>query len=333
MLISIIIPAFNRTAPLAATLASAQVACATLGEPAEIILVDDGSTPPLAEALPELQSDPLVKVIRQPNQGSIVARLTGLASASGEFILFLDSDDLIAPEKLRLHAQALRASKAVACYDDVGELVKSSTSLIRVREKLPLTSSFTELVLRIQPPPHGCVYRRDFLKNALSSFIVPALRPLDPVGDVWLYYNLAPCDGPVVKVDAPLSLTGVHEEDRYSQHWEKLGVAALRLAELFMTNCPVTPETMPVRRIVGEVAFAGWRRLPRDFDTGYTKRTLAIWRQAPPSELSKLGGPFFRVLARFLGPLAAGRLLRLRNHTYAQCRTLPDDELARLLSQ
>jgi hypothetical protein len=328
---TIVIPAYNRTGPLAATLASAVRTCHRLGERAEIILVDDGSAPPLATLV---QADPLLRIISQPNQGSIVARATGLAAASGEFVLFLDSDDLVADEKLFRHVAALRQDRAlVASYDDVGALGEPN-SPIRTTQHLAAASGLPELVLRVQPPPHGCVFRRDFLVRALARPIVAPDRALDAVGDVWLYYNLALFPGPVIKVDAPLSLIGVHDQERYSQSWERLGCGALHLVERFMTATAAStdPATIHARRLAGEVAFASWRRLPRDFSPEFSRRQLALWQQAPRGPLNRLGGPLFRTLAILLGPANAGRLLRLRNGSYARCRTVDAATLARLLS-
>ena len=331
---SIIIPAYNRTGPLAATLASAYRACHRLGEPAEIILVDDGSTPPLATLLPP---DLLLRIIPQANQGSIVARATGLASARGEYVLFLDSDDLVADEKILRHVAALRQDTAlVASYDDVGALADPANpaSPIHTTQHLAVAPGLPELLLRVQPPPHGCVFRRAFLCRALARPIIAPDRSLDAVGDIWLYYNLALFPGPVTKVDAPLSLIGIHDLERYSQSWERLGCAALRLVERFMAATAASTEsaTHRARLLAGEVAFSSWRRLPRDFSPEFSRRQLALWRQAPRGALDRLGGPLFHTLALLFGPANAGRLLRLRNGTYASCRTVDDTTLARLLS-
>lgn len=334
---TIIIPAYNRISPLAQTLASALAACARLGRPAEILLVDDGSVPPIAEALPAAAASPGVRILRQPNQGSMIARLTGLAAARGEFVLFLDSDDLVSADKLHLHCAALRAGPAlVASYDDVGVLSDPAdpASPVRPAHAFAVAADLPGLMLSVQPPPHGCVFRREFLVRALAAPVVPPERSLDAVGDVWLYYNLAVHPGAVVKIDAPLTLIGVHDEGRYSQCWERLGCAALRLGERFMaaTAGSASPDAVRARQLVGECAFASWRRLPRDFSPAFRRRQLALWRQAPRGPLDRLGGKGFRLLARVLGPVSAGRLLRLRNAPYSASRTVDDATLARLLA-
>jgi hypothetical protein len=330
-IVSIVIPAFNRVAPLRLTLRSAARAATRL--PAEIIVVDDGSTPPLAEVLRDFTDAP-ISVLRQPNQGSMVARHTGLLAARGDYVLFLDSDDLVHPEKLTWQTAAMRDAHADISYSDMAhyELGPDGTPEFTPAQTLAATSNSIDFFLRLQPTPHNPIYRRDYLLRHLSAPMIPMHRRYDPVGDVWIYFNLLLHPARLVKVDAPLTAIGRHDESRFSGHWEKLGVASLRLMEDFIAACPQTPATAAARTAVGECAFVSWRRLPRDFDANFDARLLALWRRTPPGPLSRLGEKRFAQLARLIGPEFAARLLRrLRGHTYASCRTLDDREYRALL--
>ncbi len=330
--ISVVIPAFNRIAPLRHTLDSALRAAALL--PSEIIVVDDGSIPPLAETLPDFDRSP-ISFLRQPNQGSMVARHTGLLAARGDFILFLDSDDLIHPEKLTRQVAAMRESGADISYSDMAryELGADNAPEFQAAHALPTASGPVAFFLRVQPTPHNPIYRRDYLLRHLTRPIVPLHRRYDPLGDIWIYFNLLLHPASLVKVDAPLTAIGQHDENRYSSHWEKLGVASLRLMEDFLAACPATPATSAARTAIGECAFVSWRRLPRDFHSEFGSRLLALWRSTPRGPLSRLGEKRFVQLARCLGPEFAARLLRhIRGHTYASCRTLDDREYRALLA-
>lgn len=92
--ISIIMPVYNEATSIEESIRS----CArqTIADKCELICVDDGSTDGSAEVIESLAEDlPLtVRVLRQQNQGSGKARNLGLASARGEYLAFLDGDDL-----------------------------------------------------------------------------------------------------------------------------------------------------------------------------------------------------------------------------------------------
>lgn len=334
--VTTIIPGFNRVEPLKYTLRSVAAAAATLPAGAvETILVDDGSTPSLEAQLAGFDAGIPIRHVRQPNQGSIVARMTGLREARGRYVLFLDSDDLIHPDKFLRQLAAMDEAGADVSYSDMARATLGhgySVSGYSPDMVAGLATAPADFFLRIQPAPHSPIYRRAYLESAVPAFCVPPIRVLDAVGDLWLYYNLSPFPARIIKVAAPLTAVGPHEEERFSRHWEKLAVAALLLGETFLDRCPVTPETLPARIQIGETAFNTWRRLSRDYHAGHNARLIALWRRAPHGPLDRLGGPGFRLLARLLGPLNAGRLLRLRNGSYAPHRTVTAAELDALLA-
>lgn len=97
--ISVIIPVYKVERYLDACVAS--VLAQTFGD-FEVILVDDGSPdkcPALCEAWAE--KDPRVRVIHRENGGLSAARNTGIEAARGQFLTFVDSDDLLEPDTLR----------------------------------------------------------------------------------------------------------------------------------------------------------------------------------------------------------------------------------------
>lgn len=92
-LVSIIIPVYNTKRYLAECLDSV---CAQTYPKLEIIVVDDGSTDDSGTLLREYsQKNDRIQVITQKNQGLSAARNTGLDCSSGEYVMFLDSDDWI----------------------------------------------------------------------------------------------------------------------------------------------------------------------------------------------------------------------------------------------
>ena len=91
-LLSVIIPTYNRRDLLRQTL---ETVLSQPGEPSQIVVVDDGSTDGTLEML-QTMSD-RVTALRQSNGGPGAARNRGAAAATGEYLAFLDSDDLWFP--------------------------------------------------------------------------------------------------------------------------------------------------------------------------------------------------------------------------------------------
>ena len=331
--ISIIIPVYNRGALIRHTLESVRAASA--GLTVETIIVDDGSTPPLCETLDRLGYTPS-RLIRQTNQGLLFARLTGFAAATGHCILFLDSDDLIGPEKLRLQLTAMRSANADVSYTDTAHCPLDDDGPGPVTSDPPaltVTDSAAFHIL-VQPAPHSPIYLRSYLARVVDDAVFPPSALYNHVAEIWFYHNAALCPARVIHVPGPHTIIGMHKGARLTNHWEKLGVASLAVMEGFARGCPVGPATLAVRQLVAEKAFNAWRALPRGFSTEFCRRELALWRRLHSRvDLVALGGPLFRNLARLLGPVTAARLLRLlRNHHYSQVRTLDDDVLTRLLA-
>lgn len=105
-LVSTIVPVHNRPDMLRQAVASVLV---QTYPHFEVIIVDDESTDATPEVIRELQrSDARVRGIRRANGGPGLARESGRLAAKGEFIQYLDSDDLLLPRKFELQVGALR---------------------------------------------------------------------------------------------------------------------------------------------------------------------------------------------------------------------------------
>ena len=106
--VSTIIAVYNRPRLLVEAIESV---LAQTYRPIEIVIVDDGSTDDtaaVATAYAARHPD-VIQYLWQPNGGHPRAMNTGLLAASGEFIQFLDSDDLLLPEKYARQVEGLRA--------------------------------------------------------------------------------------------------------------------------------------------------------------------------------------------------------------------------------
>lgn len=105
-LVSIVIPCFNAARWLPATLDSA---LAQTWSKVEIIVVDDGSTDESFTLAGSFAARG-VRVFRQENRGASAARNHGLRESTGEFVQFLDADDLLSPAKITEQITALTQS-------------------------------------------------------------------------------------------------------------------------------------------------------------------------------------------------------------------------------
>jgi glycosyltransferase involved in cell wall biosynthesis len=107
-LVSILIPAFNVEVWLAETLESA---LAQTWQNTEIIIVDDGSTDNTL-AVAKTFASSKVKVISQENRGQSASENRAFQEAQGDFIEYLDADDLLAPDKIERQIQLLGDSNS-----------------------------------------------------------------------------------------------------------------------------------------------------------------------------------------------------------------------------
>ncbi|HEY2324319.1 MAG TPA: glycosyltransferase family A protein, partial [Thermoanaerobaculia bacterium] len=95
--VSVVIPSYNYARYLGEAIDSA---LAQTLPPLEVIVVDDGSTDETSEVLATYADR--IRVLRQKNSGVAVARNSGIAAAHGEYVAFLDADDIWLPRKLEL---------------------------------------------------------------------------------------------------------------------------------------------------------------------------------------------------------------------------------------
>ncbi|MBC6434705.1 glycosyltransferase [Nostoc sp. HG1] len=126
--ISVIIPAYNCEKTIKYTIES--VLNQTFSD-IELIIINDGSQDSTREVIAEIQ-DSRIKVFSYPNAGGNVSRNRGLHLAVGEFVSFLDADDLWTPDKLHSQLKALQENiTAKVAYswtdyiDENGEFILS----------------------------------------------------------------------------------------------------------------------------------------------------------------------------------------------------------------
>lgn len=155
--ISVIIPAYNAMDYLPKTVESVLKQTFT---DFEVLIINDGSSDGILEWSTSV-TDLRIKIISQKNQGLSGARNTGIAQAQGEYIAFLDADDLWAPTKLE---------KQIRCFEDnpaVG-LVYTWTILIDETDK-PTGE-------QCSPCIEGNVWQKIIINNSVGNGSTPIVR-------------------------------------------------------------------------------------------------------------------------------------------------------------
>lgn len=165
-LVSLILPVYNTGKHLRRCIASIQ---AQSYENWEAILVNDGSTDDSGQLCDLLaDEDSRIRAVHQKNAGLSAARNTGISRASGEFISFIDSDDLVLPDFIAALLQQFDKDTidiaVVGIIDRYGSQDRVNTSPLR--ETLSYEEFFKLTLLGRAP---GSVCNRLYRRSALDK--------------------------------------------------------------------------------------------------------------------------------------------------------------------
>ncbi len=228
--VSVVIPAYNAAPFLAATLDSV---FAQTYENLEVIVVDDGSKDDTAGVVEPYRGRLIYH--RQENQGLPGARNMGFQLASGEFIAWMDSDDLCVPERIAVQAAYLTHNPAVAA-------IGSDFAAIDVSGR-PLDQS------------HSAAYYSEFARYGLSE-LFPHREQFDGrnipwfpsgatyeihVGDVWrrlIFGNFMHPPTMMMRRSAVAQVGKLREGITSAEDWEYI-TRLSRVGDLAFVNTPL----------------------------------------------------------------------------------------------
>ena len=162
-LVSVIMPAWNAAPFLEAAITS--VVQQTLGD-WELFVIDDCSTDDtFAIARRCAADDPRIHVLQNAvNSGVAVTRNRGIEQATGEYIAFLDSDDIWHPEKLARQLEKMRAADAAIGYCSY-RIIGADGSPVRADYLVPETASFEDILKENYIQCSAMLIRADIVKR------------------------------------------------------------------------------------------------------------------------------------------------------------------------
>ena len=144
MPISVIIPVFNGEQTIEETINS--ILDQTFQD-IEIIIINDGSTDATLEIVENI-SDSRIKIFSYPNAGLSASRNRGIDRAKGEYISFIDADDLWTPDKLELQWQALQKNPQAAVAYSWTDYIDESSKFIKSGRRITINGdAFSKLLI------------------------------------------------------------------------------------------------------------------------------------------------------------------------------------------
>jgi glycosyltransferase involved in cell wall biosynthesis len=160
-LVSIIVPCFNAERFLAETLDSA---LRQTYPQTEVIVIDDGSTDKSREIIRSYAQ--CLRAEFGPNKGASAARNLGTVLARGEFIQYLDADDLLPCDAISQRVELLKTTGADVAYSDWERLIERETGQFVIDEKIVRRiedvhpKAQIALITKFWAPPAALTFRR-----------------------------------------------------------------------------------------------------------------------------------------------------------------------------
>ena len=163
-LVSVLIPTYNRAKLLKEAV---QSVIDQSYRPIECIIVDDGSNDNSKEIINSFIEKNIenfkIKYFLQKNAGAQVARNLGTKYCTGEFIQYLDSDDLLNSEKIKHQVRILKSNPDIdGTYGDFRKGSLENNKLIRAYQKDDL---LTQFLTEFCAPNFSLLLRRDYVEN------------------------------------------------------------------------------------------------------------------------------------------------------------------------
>ena len=238
---SVIIPTYNRANLLGDTVES--VLDQTFND-FELLVIDDGSTDDTRDLVNSFCDSANIRYIYQENQGVGAARNTGIKNARGEWIAFLDSDDLWLPNHLQSHYHLITSRGADVTWIHSGYIFFNDKGNQFPGFGRPLSGDvFAELVKNGNFMNMNTITIKN---NIVKNYLFNEIRDLSPSEDRELWIRLAAFNQ-LDYIPQVTCLTRMHS-GRSVQNLEKVKRAVSKAVELLLNNEQIRGRLAPYKK-------------------------------------------------------------------------------------
>lgn len=225
--VSVVIPTHNRADYLSRAL---KTVINQTYKDFEVIIVDDGSTDGTAEIVSEF-TDPRMHIVRQEHLERAEARDAGICRAEGQYIAFLDDDDLWTPRRLETMIPVFENKKVGVVYSGFGYVDESDQLLPQAASRPNIQGqALRKLVLGCWFPMSAAVVRRSSLER-VGKFD----RELVPAEDWDLWVRIAAQGDEFGCVQDALFLYRIHRENS-TNALDRMEVSGRKLLDKTFAN-------------------------------------------------------------------------------------------------
>jgi len=275
-LVSVIIPSYNTAHLIGAAI---QSVLDQSYRDLEAIVVDDGSTDNTREVVAAI-NDSRVCYLYQSNLGLAGARNTGLAQAQGEYVAFLDSDDLFLPNKLEWQVQALESQPNLGLIaggyrfiDETGQVLANRRPWLR-QSQIDLRAAMVGLPFVV----HAVLVRREWLTR-VGGFDRTLRRAEDR--DLWMRLAFHGC--PMAWDPHLVCSYRVHSGQMVKNGHSQKEIT-LSVVDKFFTRPDLSPDLQKIRaEVYGNVYLEGAFREYGSNEIGFAKESLTKAMAAMPA--------------------------------------------------
>ena len=294
-LVSVLIPTYNRRHFVLDAISSALLQTM---QDIEVIVVDDGSTDGTREAVAQVDDARLTYLPHGMNQGEAASRNTALAAASGEYVAWLDSDDVARPNRLEAQVAFLKQHPEVAMVGSAAGKLRPDGRRKAGRRLPPLEHELIAawLVFRSPFQQSSLTGRADILRQYRYDSAFPVCCDVDVVQRLCRDHRLA--NIPDTLVDRRL-----HSGQMVRQYDREIVETKARICrpELALLGVDPTPEEARRHALLGKANLLGFE-IEDDF-LDWTRLWL-MRLKAQNRRTSALDVPSFDIACAYVWALA-----------------------------